>query len=60
MEYKVLSSLYYQNRSEYNILSLQRKESEFAIKLPFLIGGNTAFFCMCQSTVYKGLHRVGI
>lgn len=44
MEYKVLSSLYYQNRSEYNILSLQRKESEFAIKLPFLIGGNTAFF----------------
>ena len=48
MEYKVLSSLYYQNRSEYNILSLQRKESEFAIKLPFLIGGNTAFFCMCQ------------
>lgn len=48
MDYKVLSHLYYQNKSEYDTLSQQRKESEFAVKLPFTINGNTAFFCMCQ------------
>lgn len=48
MEYKVLSHLYYQSKSEYDILSRQRKESEFAIKLPFEINGSTAFFCICK------------
>lgn len=48
MEYQVLSHLYYQDKSKYNMLCQQRKESEFAIKLPFTINDNTAFFCMCQ------------
>jgi Fic family protein len=44
MEYEILSSIYYKNREQYDIIFEQRFNSDFSYKLPIMLNGYEAFF----------------
>lgn len=48
MNYKLLSKLYYQNKSAYNDLLKKRNESENTHRLNVKIFDSTAFYCLCD------------
>lgn len=55
MSYKLLSNVFYKDKSEYNALYEQRIAAESTNILPIKIGNNKAFYCLCPE-----IHKISM
>jgi len=53
MKYEILSSIYYKNREQYDIIFQQRFNSDSSYKLPTLLNGHEAFFVITSEICIK-------